>query len=272
MKRMHYLSTFLAGVLLSLAIAAWLPQVWAAPAPTGPDGTAESATSGDVCQSDRSVHVTGTAVVNVVPDRVLIQLGVVSTDTSPERVLATNTEAIQHVIDAVRELGVPDKGIATDRYIIRPVYDDYDSLMPTGYRIDNMVAITLEDVDKTSEVIMAALKAGANQMQDVQFYTSQLRRYRDQAREMAMKAAREKAEALVKTGGAQLGCLMEINENSWSSYYGSWWGGRERAMWTQNVVQNAPAGDQSLSDEVPISVGQIAVRAEVTAKFSLKSD
>jgi uncharacterized protein YggE len=135
-----------------------------------------------------------------------------------------------------------------------------------------MVAITLENVDKTSEVIMAALKAGANQMQDAQFYTSQLRRYRDQARDMAMKAAREKAEALVKAGGAQLGCLMEVNENSWSSYYGSWWGGRERAMWTQNVVQNAPASDQSLSDEVPISVGQIAVRAEVTVKFSLKSE
>jgi uncharacterized protein len=269
MKRMHYLSTFLVGVLLSLGIAVWLPQVWAAPARPDPDGVAALSTSEDACQSGRTIHVTGAAAVNVMPDRVLIQLGVISTDTTPDRVQAVNTQAIQQVIDAVRGLGVPDKYIATDRYIIYPVYDDYDELVPIGYRINNLVAITLHDVDKTSEVVLTALKVGANQVQDVQFYTSQLRRYRDQAREMAMKAAREKAEALASAGGVQLGCLTEINENSWSSYYGSW-GGRDRSMWTQNVTQNVSAGSQT-PDEVPISVGQITVRAEVTASFSLQS-
>jgi len=164
---------------------------------------------------------------------------------------------------------VPDKSIATDRYIIFPVYDNYDDMVPKGYRIDNVVAVTLEDVGKTSQVIEAALEAGANQVQDVQFYTSELRRYRDQARDLAMKAAREKAEALATAGGAQVGCLMDINENSWSSYYGSGSVGRERATWTQNVVQNAPA-NRVPSDETPISVGQIAVRAEISASFSLR--
>jgi hypothetical protein len=168
-------------------------------------------------------------------------------------------------------LGVADRDISTDYYIVYPVYDDYNSLKIKGYRIDNVVAITLNDVSKTSDVVIAALKAGANEVLDVQFYTSQLRRYRDEARALAMKAATEKAQALAEAGGTQTGCVLQISENSWSYYNGSWWGGRDRAMWTQNVVQNAPGGgSQPGPDETPISLGQIVVRAEVNASFSLK--
>ena len=72
-----------------------------------------------------------------------------------------------------------------------------------------------------------------------------------------MTAAAEKAQALAQAGGAETGCLLQINENSWSYYNGSWWGGRDRAMWTQNVVQNAaPAEQMGSTDETPISVGQ----------------
>ena len=39
---------------------------------------------------------------------------------------------------------------------------------------------------------------------------------------------------------------------------------------TQNVMQNAPSSDQPPSDDGPISLGQIAVQAEVQVRFSLK--
>jgi len=163
---------------------------------------------------------------------------------------------------------VADKDISTDYYMVRPVYDDYDSLTIIGYRVNNVVAITLKDVSRTGDVLIAALKAGANEVQEVQFYTSELRRYRDEARKLAMKAATEKAQLLASAAGAKAGCVLTINENSWSYYNGSWWGGRDRAMWTQNVVQNATT-DQPMPDETPISVGQIVVKAEVGASFSL---
>ncbi len=261
MKLARYLSVFVVGALLVVALTAWLPGV--APSPVAAERAATES-----CDTGRTVNVSGTAAINLAPDRALIQLGVVSTDVTPTGVQAANTAAIQRVVDAVRAMGVPDRHIATDRYIIRPIYEDYDDLVPKGYRIDNVVGVTLEDVAQASQVIAAALEAGANQVRDVQFYTSELRRYRDQARDMAMTAAREKAEALAQAGGADIGCLMTINENSWSSYYGGS-GGRERATWTQNVVQEMPA-NQAASDEPPISVGQIAVRAEINATFSLK--
>ena len=83
------------------------------------------------------------------------------------------------------------------------------------------------------------------------------------------RAAMEKADALASAAGTEAGCVLSINENTWSYYSGSWGGGRDRNTWTQNVVQNV-TGDQSMPDEMPISVGKIAIHAEVSASFSLQ--
>ena len=52
----------------------------------------------DTCNSSRSVHVSGTAVVNVTPDRVLIQLGVQSNGFTPQLAEAANSGTIFRVI------------------------------------------------------------------------------------------------------------------------------------------------------------------------------
>lgn len=226
----------------------------------------------EACSDARSVQVSGAAVINVTPDRALLQLGVQTNGTTPDATQNANFQEIQRVIAAVRALGVEAKDIATDYYIVYPVYQDYNTLAITGYRINNTVSITLRDIRLVDDVIITALKTGANEVQDVQFYTSELRRYRDEARSLAMKAAGEKAAALAGAAGAQAGCLLTASENTWSQYYGSWRGGRETTMWAQNVIQNAaPAqGEGMPTDDSPISLGQIAVRAEVSASYSLK--
>jgi uncharacterized protein YggE len=280
MKSIRQLLSTMAGPLLGgliiLAVSTWQPAAWAQAASSAvslPGDSSGLHANGDVCDTGRTVRVSGAAVVNVAPDRALIKLGVQSNAPTPDGVQAMNTRAIREVIDAVRGLGVDVKDIKTDNYVVYPVYYDYNSLRIKGYRIDNVVAITLKDVSLASDVVVAAFKAGANEVLDVQFYTSELRRYRDQARELAMTAAAEKAQALAKAGGSEAGCVMQIGENSWS-YYTGWWGrGRDQSMMTQNVVQNAApssGSDQSGLDDGPISLGQIVVRAEIDATFSLK--
>jgi hypothetical protein len=225
-----------------------------------------------VCNTGRSIQVSGTAVVNVTPDRVLIQLGVQSNATTPQKVENVNSTTINRVIQALKAQGIEDKDIVTDWYVIDPIYEDYSSLYIKGYRINNIVAITLRDISKVNKVIIAALNAGANQVVNVEFYLSNLRKYRDQARKMAMKAAQEKAQDLASAAGAETGCVMNINENSWSHYNGGWYS-QNRDLWTQNTMQNiAPAGGETgaLTEAGPVNLGQISVRAEVSASFSLR--
>ena len=103
------------------------PALQAAPA-TQPQSAAEG------CDAARSVHVTGTAVVNVTPDRALIRLGVQSNASSIDAVENANSAAIQKVIQAVIARGVEAKDISTDIYVVEPVYENYDSLFIKGYR------------------------------------------------------------------------------------------------------------------------------------------
>ena len=114
------------------------------------------------------------------------------------------------------------------------------------------------------------LQAGATYIHGVDFRTTELRKYRDQARALAIKAAREKAEALARELGQQVGAPLHINEeqSGWYSWYGSWWGGRYGNVATQNVVQNA--GGQAWGGEGTIAPGQISVTARVAVEFELQ--
>jgi uncharacterized protein YggE len=267
------LNAVLAGSLVFALVIFGMPSLQARAAPTIQTTPQISGQEGElICETGRTIQVSGTAVVNVIPDRALIQLGIQSNGRTPQSVEIANSATINAIKRALQSQGIEEKDIVTDWYVIRPLYDDSNSLTIEGYRIDNVVAVTLRDISKVNQVIVAALGAGANQVADVQFYLSDLRKYRDQAREMAMQAAQEKARDLASAAGAQTGCVMSVNENSWSYYNGGWYG-QSRDLWTQNVMQNAaPAGggNGALTDDGPVNLGQISVRAEVSASFSLK--
>jgi len=269
-------NTALTCTLIFLVISIGLPNINAhasIPTPSSPQPTEQLAQP--VCDSTRTIQVSGTAVVNVKPDRALIQLGVQSNGRSAKEAQANNSATINRVTKALKAMGIDSRDIATDWYTIEPLYEDYDSLDIKGYRIHNIIAITMRDIGKTNDAIVASFQAGANQVVNVEFYTTELRKYRDQAREMAMKAAAEKAEALATTAGADTNCVLSINENSWSYFngWGWWYGGNNQNLWTQNAVQNAAptgGGETPALDDGPVSTGQISIRAEVSATFSLK--
>ncbi len=261
------INTILVCTLVFLLISAGFPSSEVKAAEGNPEPPSNEAT----CSTERSVQVSGTAVVNVTPDRALIQLGVQSNGRSPQLIETANSATVFRVIQAIKKLGVEEKDIVTDRYVIDPVYEDYDSLSIKGYRIYNTVAITLRDIDLANQVIIAALNNGANQVVNVEFYLSDLRKYRDQARDLAMIAAGEKARDLAEAAGAKAGCVLSISENTWSYFSGGWWG-RNNNLWTQNTVQNIPSGSgaEDSSEFGPVNLGQISVRAEVSASYSLQ--
>jgi uncharacterized protein YggE len=267
-------NTVLACTLIFLLIVMGLPNFNARAATPTPKVIQE--TQSPVCDKERTVQVSGTAVVNVTPDRALVKLGIQTNGRSAKDAQAKNTTAINQLVKALKAQGIAAQDIATDWYTIEPVYEDYESLRINGYRIHNIIEITVREVGKTNDVISAAFQAGANQVIDVEFYTSDLRKYRDQAREMAMTAATEKASALAQAAGSDTGCVISINENSWSYFNGGGWGwygyNNNQNLWTQNAVQNVePTGGETPTlEDGPVSSGQISIRAEVSAVFSLK--
>ena len=132
------------------------------------------------------------------------------------------------------------------------------------------MVVTLRQVDKLSDVLVAALDAGATTVDDVTFSTTRLRELRDQARAMAVQAAMEKAHDLAGAVSLTTGDVQSINENSWSYYYGMW---NSRGQWAnaqQNVMQVAPSSGAPQLDDGEFSLGQIVVQAQVELTVALK--
>jgi hypothetical protein len=216
------------------------------------------------CDPNRSVQVSGASTIEVVPDEVFIRLGIQVKEGTAEAAQSKVATISQNVIKAMKALGVSDKKLTSDFYYAQPTYDNYENRNITGYTVNYVLGVVISDSRKANDVIASAFKAGANEVQSVEFRTSQLRKYRDEARVAAMTAAAEKAQLLAKASGAAIGCTLKIDEVS---------AGAPLPFYRQNVAQNAVlnAGlSQGESSELPLSLGTIPVKAEVVVSYSLK--
>jgi uncharacterized protein YggE len=114
------------------------------------------------------------------------------------------------------------------------------------------------------------IESGVNYVQGIDFQTTELRKHRDEARALALKAAEEKAIAMAGELDQEIGEPITINEeySNWWSGYSSWWGYGMGSSQTQNVVQNSQ-GVQPDSENA-VALGLISVNASVSIEFRLK--
>ena len=258
----------LASALVAVSLIAGLfarpsfsqPASAAAPETRAQAGPAAESTSAG------SIQTSGSAVIRVQPDRASIRFGVQTFGANPRLSQAENEAIVKAVYQAIRDQGIEAKDIGTDYFSVRPQYDYPGRGKPTlvGYWSENGIQVTLREVDKLSDVLVAALEAGATSVDDLTFTTTRLRELRDQARAMAVQAALEKAQALAGAAHVSAGPVKNIQEQSWSYYYGHWNNRGQYMSQSQNVMQEAaPSGSAPAVDDGEFSLGQIIVQAQV---------
>jgi uncharacterized protein YggE len=243
----------LAGaLLLVLALSAWT------------EGTVSS-------DPTRTVTVTGEAEVRVVPDEVILTLGVETWDKNLARAKGENDGIVAQVLALAGEYGVPAEHVQTDYVSIDPRYRDgyYEERDFIGYFVRKNIVVTLRDLDQFEPLLSAALEAGVNYVHGVEFRTTELRQHRDEARALAIQAAQEKAVALAGALDQDVGRPLTIQElqAGWWSSYNAWWGSSWGAGMSQNVIQEL-GGASYLADST-VAPGQINVNARVTVTFAL---
>ena len=220
------------------------------------------------------ITVNGEAVVKVQPDQIIITFGIETWDKDIMIAKQKNNDAMQKAMKVIKESGVPDKEIQTDYLSIEPRYDDsYEKKDFIGYFVRNTFVVTLSNPEKVEELVSNVLQSGVNYIHGIDFQTSEFKKFREQARELALIAAKEKAENMASALGQSIGDPLQISEGYGGGdwwYYNSWssWGyGRSNTM-SQNVVQNIPSGSNNISES--IALGKISIKASVSVTFELK--
>ncbi|MCL5773363.1 MAG: SIMPL domain-containing protein [Firmicutes bacterium] len=210
----------------------------------------------------RLITVTGDAEVRVVPDEIVINMGVETWDKDLGTAKKLNDTRVKKVLALAKEYKIDPKYIQTGYISVEPKYarnDEERKLI--GYFVNKTIVVTLKDISRFEDFLSNILESGVNYVYGIQLQTTELRKYRDQARAMAIKAAKEKAVALAGELGQKVGKPYAITEEYSGGYY---------QQNFSNMSQNASSGAGSSESEGSIALGQITVRARVTVSFELE--
>ncbi len=225
-------------------------------------------------QATPAITVSGEAVVMVEPDEILVAFGIETWNEEILQAKSLNQEILGKALESIRGLGVPGERVRTEQIQIQPQYSDRGANRRIeGYFVRNSFTVTLSDPLRLEALMTGALQAGVNHLHGVDFRTSELKKHREKARELALQAAREKAVKMTGALGQSIGPVLRINEGfngaHWTHFSGwsNWRYGRSQLL-SQNVIQNAPGESGSSLDSA--ALGKISVSASVNVVFALE--
>lgn len=207
----------------------------------------------------RTIHIDATATVSRAPDRAVIQLAVETMAATAGEATAANARAMESVLRAVRQLGVPESSIQTLRVDLFPRYDrprEGEAPAIAGYQATNQVVVTLDSIPLVGPVVDAAVRAGANRVTGIQFELRDADRWRREAIREAIAKARAEAEVVADALGERLGPALQVST-----------GGYEPPIVYGREVMDMAMRQESAAP--PVAPGEVEVRATVSITFKI---
>lgn len=211
----------------------------------------------DTVNHPRIISVTGIAEVKVAPDEVILTLGVDSHDKDLAVAKADNDKRVKLLIGLAHAAGVEPKNIQTSALNLGPEYSEERIPKLLGYKVSQVVTITLTDASKYEDLMTNSLKAGVNRVDGINFAVADERKYKEEARIKAVRAAREKAMAMAVELGQTIGKPWEISEQT----------DTEPDMTVNMQTRDRMPMQQG---ESTVAGGQVTIRAIVRISFLLE--
>lgn len=169
-------------------------------------------------KSAQGVTVQATGTVKVVPDGVSFNFAVSVLAQSSESAMSDASATAELVRAALEAAGVAKEDIATQNISVYPEYLSSSTGTQTlsGYRAQQVFTVTLRDTAKAGEVVDAVIAAGGNSLQVYGVTPTLLDTDAAvaQAREVAMKSAKEKAKDYAGLVDEDLGSVVYVTEVS----------------------------------------------------------
>lgn len=208
----------------------------------------------------RTMNVTGAGQVFLAPDIAYINIGVRSEEATASEAVTGNNRATQKVITALKKAGVDEKDIRTTNFSIWPnqQYSPMGEQLGISYVVDNSVFVTVRDLGALGDLIDAAVKAGANTVNSVQFNAEDKTDAVKTAREEAIKDAKVQAQELADAAGVKLGEIQSIE------FYDS------APIPYLDSYGKGGGGGAVAEASVPIQPGQLTLTVTVNVRYEIK--
>jgi uncharacterized protein len=207
-----------------------------------------------------SITVTGTGEVQTRPDIVEIRLGVLTEASTAAEALRRNTEAMDALLETLRERNIERRDIQTAQFNVAPRYHyDRSGERPpqiVAYQVSNQVRVKVRKIDDLGTILDKVVQQGANQIHGINFSVDDPTEFLDEARKKAIDDARRKAKLYAEAAEVQVGRPLLI---------------QERIADPPVPLPFRQMEMQAADRAVPIEAGEHTLRVNVSVTYALES-
>ncbi|MBR7630962.1 MAG: SIMPL domain-containing protein [Aeromonas popoffii] len=206
--------------------------------------------------------VSGYAEQKAEPDMLTLNVSVTALEKQGIKAKQQVDGKVAAFFGQLEGLGIKRSDVEAGNLVIFPEYQYPQNKKPelVGYRAQRQLAVKLYQLDKLSELMDTALKAGLESVSQIEYGLKSPQTIKEQARVGAVEDAKIKAESLAKAFGMKLGKVysVEYRNNTPMPVY-------SRAL--KEAVMAAPAADMM---ENSYQQQQISITDNVEAVFLLE--
>lgn len=218
-----------------------------------------------------TVSFDGEGRVFAKPDIAAVGFSILTEAATSKTAQDDNSKKSQKVIDFIKSQNIDEKDVKTTGYNVNPQYSyprpiplgvevqsypapDYYPSNPkiTGYQVSQSFEVKIRDLEKVSTILDGLVAAGANQVNNLGFQIDDIEKIKKEARELAIKNAKEKANTLKKQIGIQLGKIVNYYE-----------GGGDYPIYMLKAEAGGRGGDVE-GPSVPAGENEIIVNVTIT--------
>lgn len=204
------------------------------------------------------ISVNGVGEIKVVPDQATINATVETKGVNAKEVKKINDTQVEAVLKMIKKMNLAPTDYKTQRVALNPQYD-YEK-KKTSYNATQTLEIIVRDLSKYDELMDGLVSQGINRIDNVEFQSSSLSKYESEARKLAMKDAKMKAEDYVSVLGQKVGRALTISDNS-QNY-------RPQPVVYARMMKTEMS-DMATPRET-VAAGEITITANVSVSFLLE--
>jgi uncharacterized protein len=217
------------------------------------------------------ISFNGQGEVSAVPDLATVSF----TLRASEKVVSTAQEKIANkekkVLDFLDTQGIDKKDIKTQNYSSYPKYEWKQAVCPppgiteifclpgenvlVGYEVSENISVKIRDLEKVGAVVAGLGSIGVDQMNGPNFSIDDEDGLEAEARKLAIKDARAKAEALASDLGVRLVRIVSFSESGGypEPYYARGATALDYAETAQAPTPELPTGENTITSNVNIT-------------------
>ncbi|WP_407965225.1 SIMPL domain-containing protein [Bartonella sp. C271] len=204
-----------------------------------------------------TITVTATGENQATPDMAIINLAVVTHDTTAQKALAANNKFMNDIMNTFKNNGIHANDLQTSGLSIYQMTSDTKQEKKNNeitYHVSNSLTVNIRDLANAGKIFDQAMALGVNSVNGITFTNANTKPLYKEARKKAVTEAIAKAETLAQAANVKLGKIIAINESNNERYP------------TPRLMSRAQTADYA---DTNFSGGELNYNVNVTITFTI---